>query len=466
MALKDIQIARYDPTYQSGWAAGLNALSGAIGQVDQAFKDKTEREKQEEKEEMMKRQMLMEERMMLSDTFTPEVPETDSEEIRDAKLAAGRKLADKAATLNRQYRDGHIEIEEFQKQYSELQGSLQKIQQGDQFLGTVAQLYDDFAADPNTLSAATSPEAVAVMKAVKDGTVNVSIDDDGKAMYTGYYIDANGEAVEVKPTGVGSENSFPAVIAKVQPPGAELYNFNVNLNKGMRNAARTEGDTTYTGTTWNPAMEKRFKDKIDTMVNDQTAISYAVDYLGVPRAQAMELYNSGELVDTVKSQLLVQSRDQFFGNQKEQESLDHKMAIQEEQLAMQRERFNWARLDRKNQEALNAAGVSKQTWGEKSFQLEVQGWAETEAQIRGAFFGPGGARSVDLGRVQGLLHDKGVTVLDNDTLLLKNGEEIDIPTNPQAAYNMIIGFLGDPKVVAAYNAMRNAQHQGVSPSTN
>ena len=460
MALQQIQVHRYDPTIQSGWATGLNALTQGLATFDANQQRKKEELKQEEAEELRKREILMQERKNLGDEFTPEVDQDDSEVVRNAKLQAGRDLADEAASLSRMYKNGDLTIDEWQDRNRSLQDELAKVQQGDQFAGTVAQLYDDFAEDPGKVSGATSPKALAVAKAVKDGRIKVSI-EDGKAVYSGTYMvkDEDGKLVEktIDPIGIGKEDSFPAIIAKAPAPGADLYEWNVQLNKELRDVEIENGnkDISAFGTNISdPRVQKRLNGKLDEMLqDDQVNVSIAVDHLGMDRKQALDLYRNGELRETLKAQLKKQTEEQFFGNAQEKESIDSQMARRDEALAMQRERFDWARADRKTQEELAAAGVTKQTWGEKSFQLEVAGWAQTDKTLRTSL------SSGNLDPIQGLLADKGVTIIDDDTLLLKNGEELDLPSNPNQAYAMISGFLGDPKVVAAYNAMQRQQYE-------
>ena len=467
MALKSIETHRYDPTQQSGWAAGLNALTGALGDFDANQQRKKEEAKLEESEELRKKEILMQERKNLGSEFTPDIAADDSDFVRDAKLQAGRDLADEAANLSRMYKNGDMTIDEWQAANRSLQDELGKIQQGDQFAGTVAQLYDDFADDPGKVSGATSPKALAVAKAVKDGDIRVQI-VDGKAVYSGSYDtgekdkDGNPIREDIPPIGIGKEDGFPAIIAKAPSPGAELYQWNVNMNKELRDVEIENGNPNISAFGTNiddPRVQERLEGKLDEMLqDDQVNVSLAVDHLKMPREEALALYRSGDLRERLKAELKAQTEKQFFSNAKEKESVDHALAIKDQAARRAEEQFNWARLDRKKQEELAASGITKQTWGEKSFQLEVQGWAQTDKTLRTSI------SSGDLNPIQGLLADKGVTIIDDDTLLLKNGEELDLPTNPNQAYAMISAFLGEPKVVAAYNALMAEKYKDQGPT--
>ena len=449
MALKNIETHRYDPTYTSGWATGLNALTGAIKDFDANNLRKQAEAKEEEREEQEKRQMLMQERKLLGREFTPELAENDSDVVKNAKLQAGRDLADAAALANRQYKNGDITIDEWQAQNADLQGQLDKVQQGDQFVNSIAQKYDEMATNPESVSAATSPKAIAVAKAMQEGTVQVRI-VDGKAKYSGTYRDAEGNDVEIQPTDIGSENAFPVIIDKVAKPGPELYDFNVQINKDLRDAALTEGDgtTEYSGTTWDsPTVQKLFTEKIESMLTTPSdQISMAVDHLGMDKDEAVAAYNNGTLGETVKNQLLEQSKQQFFGNQKGREDVDNSIRIKNQQAAQAAERHQWAR---DNQTKLvNSPGGRDIPWGEKSFMLEVDGFGLVADRLNEA---------VKTGNFSEIpLKGTKISKVENGRIRFTDGRSsLKLPKDPQEAFNMIAGLVADPKVIQAYNVLES-----------
>ena len=306
------------------------AAAGAINKIG-------ENKKAEEEKEEKKRKLLLEETKQLNSEFTPEIGEDDSEIVANAKLDAGRRIADRAATIQREYMDTG-DIETWQKKNAELQKQLGKVEQGDQYVNSIAQQYDDYAADPDSVSKATSPQAIAMAKGMKNGTVNVSVNDDGVAVYTGKYKDANGEWMEV-PAGmkVGNEGNLPALIDKVDDPKKTFMGLNINVNKQLRDTSIKDG-IEFTGTSWqDPQVQAAYEEAIQGMVNDDASLmSIAADYYG--HTNVLHDLNDPEakqkLKDVIKESLYYQAETQFFGNEQGKVSAQEQLANQEERLAL------------------------------------------------------------------------------------------------------------------------------------
>ena len=314
------------------------AVAGGINQYSQNKKEEEEREDK-------KRRLLLEETKTIQSEFTPEVDEDDSEIVANAKLEAGRRIADQAATIQREYMDtGDIEV--WQKKNADLQKEMSKVEQGDQFVNSVAQQYETLSKDPESVSKATSPEALGLARGMKNGTVNVSFNDDGKAVYSGKYKDANGEWMEV-PAGmkVGQESNLPAIIEKVDSPQKTFLALNAEVNKQLRDTSMKDG-IEFTGTSWeDPQVNAAYTDLIDSLVNDDaTLVSLAADHFDQTNvlASLTDPENKQMLKDGIKEVLWDQAQRQFFGNEQ------GKVAA-ETQLAQSQERLDIAKENQKSQ---------------------------------------------------------------------------------------------------------------------
>ena len=145
---------------------GFGAISGAIKDVEAANEEKRLREEQE-------RAMALQEYKEAGQTFQVVPDQDDTLDVVAAKENAAAGIVDEAASLARAYKKGEITIDEYKAAEKNLNKALQQINNGGTYLETVGQNFDNMSGTPDSISKSTSPQALAVAKAVKTGKVTL-----------------------------------------------------------------------------------------------------------------------------------------------------------------------------------------------------------------------------------------------------------------------------------------------------
>lgn len=314
------------------WSSGIaRGLEQGLGNYMQG------REKKQEKEEK-ERLLSLSEYEQAKDTFNIPAAEHDTQNVISAKQQAGNDLANEAADLTRKYRKGEITIDEYKQAEGALQQALTQVNNGDAYLNGVSVGFEKLANTPDSVSEASSVEALAVARGIKDKTVTMAWDKEmNKMVYTGTYADpATGEQVPIPNVPVGNENAFPLVVGKVEDPRKGLFNVNVQANKTLQDTAVKDG-IEYTGTSWeDPQVQAAYNTHIDELLqDDNTMYSLATDYgiAGLDPLSREEVFamESKDLRNMLKDRLMAQAQQQFFGNEKSRVSAAHTVARQEAQ---------------------------------------------------------------------------------------------------------------------------------------
>lgn len=325
-----------NPYAGKAWADAFGAIGDAVQDITEAGTAKRQRDKEEAERERL---LSLQEWKEANQTFNIEAAATDGPQIRNAKQDASVDLANEAADLSRRYRRGEITMDDYKKQEAELTRSLQAVQNGDAFLNSTALAFNTMVNTPDSVSNASSNEALAVAKGIANGNVTMGWNSETNRLeYAGTYVDAEGNEQPIAGIEVGKENAFPRLVEKAPDPKADLLNLNIQINKTLRDTS-TKNGIEYTGTSWtDPQVQASYDAAITTMVSDtDKALSYATDHLGISRDEAYALMQQGvegggnALQQRVKNDLMAQAEAQFFGNEQSRISAEATLARQHQQ---------------------------------------------------------------------------------------------------------------------------------------
>ena len=415
MALQQIQIARYDPTQRHAGAVGRAVQQ--LGADIQA--DLTRREEQE-------RILQKEEQELASQTFGFEPDEDASESLQVVQQAAATDLVNDAAEYARLLRKGEITTEEFNKRNQDLQKQIIKIKQGHTFLEGAAGKFEEYQENPDLMSGYTSPETLAVMKGMKDGTISYAWNPENNRMeYQGTYM-LDGKEVQMPAVGVGKEGAFPTPIDKTQDPSKVFDAIGQEVAKNDVQTWTKDG-ISYTGYQWDsPGVQDRFNAKIDDIVsNENTLISTAVDYLGYTPEQVDALQREGKLAGEVKNKLLAQAEASIGeGKYTERISAGTTLERQRAQDARTETTFNQQQEDREKAIAAGATGQPGLT-PNKAYEVAAEQEAQRQKQnvIRTAFTPNKDGELTDIQGIVGLGNIQGAEYSNNTW---SSGGEIEI----------------------------------------
>lgn len=409
-------------------------INQSLGAITQAKKDKKEAD---QKERLLQRDDVIE----ATDKFSLDPQEGDSEAIMSAKVSASNDLANEAAEIERLYRGGDIDIEEYKLSTAKLTHSFQGIKQGDAWINNTAGSYNEMTSNPDSISNAASPEAIAIAKAADSGSITMGWNKDSNRLeYMGTYVDPDGNEQDISKLKItpGKEGRFPRNPKKVGDPKEAFLAINVEVNKNLKDISLKDG-IEFNGTSWDdPQVQAKYTSAIDAMVGDtDTLLSAATDHLGIGREEAYRLLKEpvesggNALQALVKEQLTTQAQSQFFGNESGKIAASEKLRLNRE--AANRQKVALAL----KQKQARAAGGKGGTATDRQFQRDVldarQNLKLIDTSLKDGDF-------ASLTKLPGISKVKksGNTVKVYD----KNGKYIKLPEDPAKRLQILSNYMG------------------------
>ena len=392
-----------------------------------------------------------------SDKFQVPIDDSDPEFIKATKRNAAKEIVNQAAEDTRQLRKGKIDSDEYKEKQAQLGKQIQQLNSSEGFLNSNISTFASFQDKASGVepSGAMSDDAIAVQEAMSKGDIRAEWNSETRQIeYVGDYEGEDGERIPIDNIKVGDENAFPRAVTKVENPTGALLKNTIDLQKTLAGQDLETPGLDYRGVFWK---DQSVQDSMDEIIsqqvpNDNAALSIAVDHMGISKEEAFEALKKGELIDTVKQKLREDAKAYIDAIPKDGKihpattlELKQDQAKRQAATAAQAaERHGWAKDDRKK---LETAGVSipKETDAQRKFARQVAGFELVNNQVDAAVYD---------GKYSGIpLKDTGIREINRKQIILEDGKKIRLTGNPDDDKNLILGYISDPNVRAAYNAL-------------